>query len=88
LVHGGGGHSRRDLSDHSRNGSLAATNYKFKLEKGTLTITSAGTMAKPVCTANGNLFTSPPMVTLTDATPGVVIYYTTDRTTPTTSSTL
>jgi hypothetical protein len=69
-------------------GSLAATNYKFKLEKGTLTITSAGTVAKPVCTPNGNLFTSPPKVTLTDATPGAVIYYTTEGTTPTTSSTL
>jgi Chitobiase/beta-hexosaminidase C-terminal domain/MBG domain (YGX type) len=69
-------------------GTLAATNYKFKLEKGTLTITSAGSVAKPVCTPNGNVFSSPPMVTLTDATPGAVIYYTTDGSTPTTSSTL
>jgi hypothetical protein len=69
-------------------GTLTATNYKFKLVTGTLTITSAGTVAKPVCTPSGNVFTSPPMVTLTDATPGAVIYYTTDGTTPTTSSTL
>jgi hypothetical protein len=54
-------------------GSLAATNYKFKLANGTLTLTSAGTVAKPVCTPGGNVFASPPMVTLTDATPGAVI---------------
>jgi hypothetical protein len=69
-------------------GTLAATNYKFKLDKGTLTITSAGTVAKPVFTPNGNVFTSPPMVMMTDATPGAAIYYTTDGTTPTTKSTL
>jgi hypothetical protein len=69
-------------------GSLAATNYTFKLVNGTLTITSAGRVQKPICTPSGNVFTSPPMVTLTDATPGTVIYYTTDGSTPTTKSTL
>ncbi|MFZ1975585.1 MAG: SBBP repeat-containing protein [Candidatus Acidiferrales bacterium] len=69
-------------------GSLAATNYKFKLVKGTLTITSAGRVVKPVFTPAGNVFSSPPTVMMTDATPGSVIYYTTDGTTPTVKSTL
>ena len=69
-------------------GTLAASNYKFKLVKGTLTITSAGTVAKPEFTPNGNVFSSPPMVMMTDATPGAAIYYTTDGTTPTSKSTL
>jgi Bacterial Ig-like domain (group 3)/MBG domain (YGX type)/Chitobiase/beta-hexosaminidase C-terminal domain/Beta-propeller repeat len=69
-------------------GSLAATNYAFKLVDGTLTITSAGTVAKPVFTPDGNVFSSPPMVKMTDATPGAAIYYTTDGTMPTTKSTL
>jgi Chitobiase/beta-hexosaminidase C-terminal domain len=69
-------------------GTLAATNYKFKFVNGTLTITSAGTLARPVFTPSGNVFTSPPMVMMTDATPGAAIYYTTDGTTPATKSTL
>lgn len=69
-------------------GTLAAANYKFKFADGTLTITSAGTVAKPVFMPNGNVFSAPPMVMMTDATPGAAIYYTTDGTTPTTKSTL
>jgi hypothetical protein len=69
-------------------GTLAATNYKFKLVNGTLTITSAGTVAKPVFTPNGNVFTAPVKVMMMDATPGALIYYTTDGTTPTAKSTL
>lgn len=69
-------------------GTLAATNYEFKFVNGTLTIASAGTVAKPVFTPNGNVFSSRPMVKMMDATPGAVIYYTTDGTTPTSKSTL
>ncbi|MFZ1975584.1 MAG: SBBP repeat-containing protein [Candidatus Acidiferrales bacterium] len=69
-------------------GTLAATNYKFKLVNGTLTITSAGRVVKPVFTPAGNVFSSPPKVMMTDATPGSVIYYTTDGTTPTVKSSL
>lgn len=69
-------------------GTLAATNYKFKFVDGTLTITPAGAVAKPVFTPNGNVFSTPPMVVMTDATQGAAIYYTTDGTTPTTKSSL
>ena len=69
-------------------GTLTATNYKFKFVNGTLTITSAGTVAKPVFTPNGNVFTAPVMVTMMDATPGALIYYTTDGTMPTAKSSL
>jgi hypothetical protein len=69
-------------------GTLAATYYKFKFVNGTLTITSAGTVAKPVFTPNGNVFTAPVKVMMMDATPGALIYYTTDGTTPTAKSTL
>ncbi|HEX6773021.1 MAG TPA: chitobiase/beta-hexosaminidase C-terminal domain-containing protein, partial [Acidobacteriaceae bacterium] len=42
--------------------------------------------AAPVISPAGGSFTTAPSVTLTDSTPGVVIYYTTNGTAPTTSS--
>jgi hypothetical protein len=44
--------------------------------------------ATPKLSVPAGTYSSPQSVTITDTTPGAVIYYTTDQTTPTTSSTL
>jgi hypothetical protein len=43
-------------------------------------------VAQPVFMPRGGTYTSPQIVTITDATPGAVIYYTTDGTPPSRSS--
>jgi len=68
-------------------GTLAALSYTFKFEPGTLTVTSKGTTAKPIVTPPSGVYSAAQNVTITDSSPGAVIYYTKDGSTPTTSST-
>jgi M6 family metalloprotease-like protein len=67
-------------------GTLAAINYNFKFNGGTLTVTSLGTVATPAVTPSPGTYTSPQSVVVTDATKGATIYFTTNGTTPTTAS--
>jgi hypothetical protein len=67
-------------------GTLAATNYSFTMQNGTLTVTSLGTTTAPVLSLAAGTFTSAQSLTIKDATSGAVIYYTTNGATPTTSS--
>jgi len=68
-------------------GTLTAVNYSFTFKSGTLTITPLGIVATPVFAPIGGTYTGAQNVTITDATPGAVIHYTTNGTTPTASST-
>jgi len=58
-------------------GTIAASNYAFVFAGGTLTITPAGPTAAPVLSLATGTYTAPQAVTMTDAAPGAVIYYTT-----------
>jgi hypothetical protein len=68
-------------------GTLVSTNYSFKFVNGTLTVTPLGTVATPTFTPVAGTYNKAQSVTIADVTPGTTIYYTTNGTTPTTSST-
>ena len=70
-------------------GAADSDNYTFSYTNGTLTIGEKEPVSTPVFTpASGTTFTASQKITITCATEGAAIYYTTDGTEPTTASTL
>ncbi len=70
-------------------GAAASDNYTFSYVKGTLTVSEKEVVAAPTFTpATGTTFTSSQKVTISCATAGAKIYYTTDGTEPTIASKL
>jgi beta-glucanase (GH16 family) len=67
-------------------GTLAAGNYSFLMQNGSLTINPLGITATPAFKPAAGSYASAQSVIMTDATTGATIYYTTDGTAPTTAS--
>jgi hypothetical protein len=66
-------------------GSLTSANYSFTFVNGVLTI--ARPTPLPSLSVSGGTYNSVQTITLSDSAPGAILYYTTDGSTPTTSST-
>ncbi|MGB6688859.1 MAG: MBG domain-containing protein [Terracidiphilus sp.] len=67
-------------------GKLKAANYSFNFKDGVLTIVPAGATATPKFKPGTGTYTSPQKVTISDVTPGAVVYYALGGATPTTKS--
>ncbi|MGA7317361.1 MAG: chitobiase/beta-hexosaminidase C-terminal domain-containing protein, partial [Silvibacterium sp.] len=69
---------------------LTAANYSFSYVNGTLTISGGtqGQPAAPVIYPASGTYITPETLVITDTTTGAAIYYTTDSSVPTSSSTL
>ncbi len=68
-------------------GTLVAANYTFAFTNGTVTVLSGTTSATPVLSLAGGTYSTAQTVTMSDSTPGAVIYYTVNGTNPTALST-
>jgi hypothetical protein len=66
---------------------LSSANYSFTCVNATLTITALGQAATPAFSVKAGTYTAAQTVSLTDSTTGAVIYYTTNGSTPSASST-
>jgi hypothetical protein len=68
--------------------SLTAANYTFTYATGTLTISSStqAPPAIPTIYPSAGIYSAPQTVVITDSTPGATIYYTTDGSNPSSTS--
>ncbi len=69
-------------------GTLTAANYSFTFTAGVLTIKAIGIAATPAINPPVGTFSTSLSVSISDSTPGAMIYYTTNGTVPTKASTL